>query len=78
MHEFQEKIDRFEQAWALITNFYPEALLIVRDHEKGKNTRWRSTDATWAIGAAMRYVENTEASDFLDLQNRTNSEAENG
>ena len=43
---------------------YRDFVLIVRDDPRG--TIWRSSDSTWAIGAAERYIAGVFSTDHLN------------
>lgn len=46
--------ERFEQAWNLIVQFFPDAVLITRP--KSNDLSWRTTDTSWAYGAITQYM----------------------
>lgn len=66
-----DETDRFEQAWALLTNFYPQVLLIVNQGQGAdRAVRWRSTDSTWSLGACKRYCESVSTLDMWEQAKR--------
>ena len=52
------ELDKFKNDVARFSGQYPEFLIIVRT--KSSRLQWKATDRTWAIGAAMRYLNCAE------------------
>lgn len=52
---------RFEKAWSMIVEFFPDALLVVR---VPGGMQWRDTNPEWAHGAAERFRKMVLASDI--------------
>ena len=61
--------DRFEQAWAILSGFFPNSFIIVKDGDQ-KMLRWRSNDHTWAVGACHRYLEAGKQDDWIDREDQ--------
>ena len=64
MRDGKESMDAFKSLCARIGERYHDYLLIVRDDPRG--TTWHSSDSTWAIGAAERYMAGVFSSDHLN------------
>ena len=49
---------------SLVGEQFSDFLLIVRPDSKGLS--WRSSDSTWALGAATRYIQGVKMGDTLE------------
>lgn len=56
--------DRIEALCARLGEHFPDYLVIVRTGSRGLS--WRSSEATWAMGAAERYAAAVKVSDSLE------------
>lgn len=57
-------LEKFKLDLARFSADYLEFLVIVK--RKDGNLNWKSTDKTWAYGAAMRYAKCFEAADWKE------------
>jgi hypothetical protein len=69
MDEINDKLrEQFKDDVARFSGHYLEFLVIVK--RKDGNMAWKSSDATWACGGAMRYLNSIEEMDRLDERER--------
>ena len=59
-----EALEKFKNDVAKFSGNYSEFLVIVKDREG--LLRWKSTDVTWAVGAAKRYLDCAFARDTME------------
>lgn len=62
----EKVLEQFKNDVARFSGQYLEYLIIVK--AKNKNLQWRSSDKTWAYGAAHRYITCMEAVDIKEEQ----------
>ena len=69
----EEDIKKFRDLIHLISEFFPEYVLIVK-HSEGKGVIWKSSDSTWALGALERYRTCCDEKDRFDEKQQMEDE----
>ena len=75
--EVMDEMDRFEDFGARCSEHFREFLLLVKT--KDGRMFWKSSDKTWAMGAATRYLncsDETDREDEREMHRSDNNEGE--
>lgn len=64
--------ERFERARMMLAEWFPDYVVIVRNHS---GMIWRASDPAWAEGAMLEYIRRNDERQRHEMRARMDSEA---